>query len=116
MSPAGSADSSSSHRCRYWYRACRSASERFALLGPRLLTLGHEVVTCPRTILKQIVPPLALRYDQTAAANLHYIDLMDARREGDRLGQPHGLAAIAGEYRGACHDLTSGISHWDIHT
>jgi hypothetical protein len=47
-----------------------------ALLGLRLLALGHEVVTCARTLLKQVVPPPALWYDQAAAANLQNIHLM----------------------------------------
>jgi hypothetical protein len=55
------------------------------LLGLRLLTLGHEVVTCPRTLLKQVVPPFALRYDQAAAANLQNIYLMHARWKGNGL-------------------------------
>jgi hypothetical protein len=50
---------SSSHRCRYWYRACRRASERFALLGRRLLTLGHEIVARLWAALEQIVPSSA---------------------------------------------------------
>jgi len=48
-----------------------------------------------------------LWYDQAAAANLQNIDLMHAGWEGNGLGQPDGLAAIAGEHRGACHGIIS---------
>src|SRR5258706_507551 len=78
-------------------------SLRLALLGRRLRTFDHEIVARARTVQKQIVPPLALRHDHPAAADLQNVDLMHALRKGDGLGEPDRLAAVAGEYSGLGH-------------
>ena len=72
-----------------------------------LLAFPHEVITGARTILKQVVPPMPLRHNQAAVADLQNIYLMHARREGNCLGQPYSLAAIAGEYCRARHGTDS---------
>jgi hypothetical protein len=67
----------------------------------KLAVRRAQVVTCARTLLKQVVPPFTLRYDQTAATNLQNIDVMHGRWEGNGLRQPDDLTAIASEYRGS---------------
>src|SRR5215468_4300417 len=52
-----------------------------------------------RSVRKQIVPALAHRADAAALANFDDVNLMNAFREANSLGQANCLAAIGGEYR-----------------
>jgi hypothetical protein len=90
-------------KIKYWFRACRRASEWLALLGRRRLTFDHEIFAGTRTTLKQIVPPLALWHDHAAAADLQNVDLVHARRKGDGSRQPDNLAMVDSEYSRACY-------------
>src|SRR5215471_10732313 len=52
-----------------------------------------------RSVRKQIVLALAHRADEGALANFDDVNLMNAFREANSLGQANCLAAIGGEYR-----------------
>ena len=78
--------------------------------------LDQEILTGTRTALKQIVPPLALRHDHTAAADLQNVDLMHVRRKSDRLGQTDRWLRLLVNTVELVMASSFCISKWDIHS
>jgi Aspartate/ornithine carbamoyltransferase, carbamoyl-P binding domain len=79
-----------------------SASERFPLLRRGIVPLGQEILGYSPPIEKEIVPAMADRWDDPAAANLDDLDLMDIPSGKARQPAPTAdTSCLAGRRGGA---------------